>query len=395
MQGSRIRFIASAGCKCSSRPFGSGSPSRLRASKWNPHPAALTLIVLAATIAAAQETPKTQPALSPRQIILPPTAVAGAQATLAVLDSQGRLLPDVTVELSGGHKVTTDPTGRALFVAPDKLGTLTAKVSGLPLTASTPVVAPDAPIAEGSSAPGARAAKVRSYPHVLALHDRFTVEGSGFRGMADLNRVFLGDKQCLVLAASPRAVVILPGPSVPVGAVDLRIRVDEREVGQLPVSVVLLEISGPAEAVNAGGTGKLTLRAYGTMERLSVEVRNGSPEVVQLPKGNVQRLDTSGGEPNLAPVEVKFVTAGNYLVSARFISAEDGQPDLEQARKRLIAAREIASGNWSARIDLVLLKLDSAPQDLGEIRAELKSMLDDKPVPSLASLLDSAWRELR
>jgi hypothetical protein len=355
----------------------------------------LAFALLVPAIAGAQESPKTQPSLSPRQIILPPVAVAGAQGTLAVLDSQGRLLPEIIVELSGSQKVTTDATGRALFVAPDKPGTLTAKVSGLPVTASTPVRAPDGPIADGASPDVPQTAKVRVYPHVLAIHDRFTVEGSGFRGMADLNRVFLGDKQCLVLAASPHALVILPGPSVPVGAVDLRIRVDEREVGQLPVATVLLEINGPAEAVNAGGAGKLILRAYGTTQRLAVEVRNGSPEVVQLAKGNVQRLDTSGGEPNIAPIDVKFVTAGNYLVSARFISAEADQPDLEQARKRLIEARQIATGNWAARIDLVLLKLDSAPQDLEQIRAELKSMLDDKPPAPLASLLDSAWRELR
>ena len=41
---------------------------------------------------------------APRLIILPPKVVAGAQATLAVLDSQGRLLPNITVELSGGQK---------------------------------------------------------------------------------------------------------------------------------------------------------------------------------------------------------------------------------------------------------------------------------------------------
>jgi hypothetical protein len=31
---------------------------------------------------------------------------------------------------------------------------------------------------------------------------------------------------------------------------------------------------------------------------------------------------------------------------------------------------------------------------LPQIRAELKSMLDDNPAAPLASLLDSAWREL-
>jgi hypothetical protein len=91
---------------------------------------------------------------------------------------------------------------------------------------------------------------------------------------------------------------------------------------------------------------------------------------------------------------VKFVTGGNYSVSARLISADASQPDLESARRRLSEARKIASGDWPARIDQVLLKFDQAPRDLPRIRAELRSMLDDKPAAPLASLLDSAWREL-
>jgi hypothetical protein len=43
--------------------------------------------------------------------------------------------------------------------------------------------------------------------------------------------------------------------------------------------------------------------------------------VIQLAKGNVQRLKTSGGEENSAPVDVKFETGGNYSVSARLLSA--------------------------------------------------------------------------
>jgi hypothetical protein len=35
----------------------------------------------------------------------------------------------------------------------------------------------------------------------------------------------------------------------------------------------------------------------------------------------VQRVKTSGGDQNIAPVEVQFVTDGNYLVLARLISA--------------------------------------------------------------------------
>jgi hypothetical protein len=85
---------------------------------------------------------------------------------------------------------------------------------------------------------------------------------------------------------------------------------------------VLLEFSGPAEAVNAGSSGKLILHAHGTTSPLLLEVRNGSPGVIHLSKGNVQRLKTSGGDENIAPVEVKFVTGGSYLVTARLISAD-------------------------------------------------------------------------
>jgi hypothetical protein len=188
--------------------------------------------------------------------------------------------------------------------------------------------------------------------------------------------------------------VALPGPLVPVGDVNLHVTVAGIDAGLFPVSTVLLEFSGPTDAVNAGSIGKLVVRAHGTTEPLLLEVRNGSPGVIQLSKGNVQRLKTSGGDQNIAPVEVKFVKDGNYSVSARLISPAASLPDLELARKRLTEARKIASGDWSMRIDQVLLKIDQGPRDLPQIRAELRSMLNDKPTASLASLLNSAWREL-
>src|ERR1700719_1195128 len=101
-----------------------------------------TLFVLAAAfpvIAGAQQVLRVQVA-APRTIVLPQTTIAGAPATLAVLDSAGRMLPDVAVELSGGQKVTTDSTGRALFVVPGEPGVLTAQVPGHNVSASAPIV---------------------------------------------------------------------------------------------------------------------------------------------------------------------------------------------------------------------------------------------------------------
>src|ERR1700676_4632817 len=85
----------------------------------------LALIVFLAAsctrFAGTQQLPKA-PAPAGRTIILPQKMVAGAAATLAVLDSAGRLAPNVVVELSTGRKVTTDVTGRALLVAPGEAG---------------------------------------------------------------------------------------------------------------------------------------------------------------------------------------------------------------------------------------------------------------------------------
>jgi hypothetical protein len=352
------------------------------------------LVGVCSALTAAQPPPKAHASPPPRQIILPPRVVAGTQATLAVLDSQGRLLPNVAVELAGGQKVTTDVTGRALFEVTNQPGTMVAKISGRGISASATVLASEDSGLHSASEGTTREVNVISYPHVVALHDRFSLEGSGFRGAADSNHVYLNGDPCLILASSPVSLVALPGPRVPVGDVNLHVTVAGIDAGQFPVSAVLLEFSGPADAVNAGSTGKLVVRAHGTTESIILEIRNGSPGVIQLSKGNVQHLKTSGGDQNIAPVEVKFVKGGNYSVSARLISSAASLPDLELARKRLTEARKIASGDWSTRIDRVLLKIDQGPRELPQIRAELRTMLDDKPAASLASLLNSAWREL-
>jgi hypothetical protein len=312
---------------------------------------AFTLLVGAcAVLAAAQQSPKSHASPIPRLIILPPKVVAGAQATLAVLDSQGRLLPNVAVELSGGQKVTTDVTGRALFKATDQPGPLAAKISGRAISASATVVPSEDSVPQVAAGGPQGGATVVFYPHFVEIHDRFTLGGSGFRGAADSNHVYLNGDPCLVVASSPVSLVALPGPRVPIGEINLHVTVGGIDAGQYPVSAVLLEFSGPSEAVNAGSSGELILHAHGTTEPLILEVRNGSPGVIQLSKGNVQRLKTSGGGENIAPVEVKFVTGGNYSVSARLISTDAVLSDLELNKKRLTEPRKIASGVWPARI---------------------------------------------
>jgi hypothetical protein len=252
---------------------------------------------------------------------------------LAVLDGQGRLLADVTVELSDGQKIATDETGRALFRGPEQLGALTARAANSEISAMAMVIAPGRSGVPETAAAQPGTIHVASYPKVLAIHDRFALEGSGFQGIADSNHIFLNGDPCLIVASSPVSLVALPGLNAPVGDVTLRVAVGGMEAGQFRVSAVLLDFSGPAEATNAGSNGTLTLHAHGTTEPLLVEIRNGSPGVIQLSRGNVQRVKTSGGGDNIAPVDVKFVSLGNYLVSARLVSPEVGTPDPRSAQK--------------------------------------------------------------
>jgi hypothetical protein len=290
-----------------------------------------------AALAGAQESSKLQ-AAAPRTIILPQRVVAGTPTTLAVLDVNGHLSSDVSVELSSGQKISTDATGRALFVAPSDAGALTARISGQETTAVTDVVvSPDsAPPASVEGSPGVVRSEL-SFPRFLTLHDRFTIDGKGFNGRADSNRVRLADQACLIVAASPVSLVVLPGLHIPIGMIALHVNGDGHDLGAFPVTAVLLEFIGPNQAPNAGAQSKLTLRVRGTNERLEVEVRNGSPEIIQFIHGNVQRLRTSGGEQNIAQVDMKLLAAGNYVVTARLIYAGPVSPDMGAIRNGVSA----------------------------------------------------------
>src|SRR5579859_2761173 len=78
--------------------------------------ASALLLAFSISPAIAQKTP---PPLG-RTLLVPHTVVSGERATLAVLDSRGRLAPAVNVIFSNGDHFTTDATGRVVFVAPQR-----------------------------------------------------------------------------------------------------------------------------------------------------------------------------------------------------------------------------------------------------------------------------------
>src|SRR3984885_3312125 len=91
-----------------------------------------------------------------RILLLPRKIVSGEHATLAVLDVNGRLTPGGRVNFSDGDRVTTDATGRALFVAPLNPGVISAALSGHPGRIYTTILSPleaSSPAIEISAAP--------------------------------------------------------------------------------------------------------------------------------------------------------------------------------------------------------------------------------------------------
>jgi hypothetical protein len=339
----------------------------------------------AAPAGAAAYVPEAAPGDS---IVLPPTLIAGEQATLAVLDEFGALVASAPVQVAG-RELLTDSTGRVLFAAPDNPGVLTARLRGRDEQFSADVIAGGAQPASGA---GAITPPLR-FPAVIARDDRFEIDGTGFRGDAERDRVLIGGQPALVLAASPVSLVLLPNPRTPAGPAQLNIDAAGQTFVGSPMVVVSLDISGPSEALAAGRRTALLLRVTGTSAPLVVEVRNAAPGVIRLAEGDLQRVETSGGANNIATIEFTALKAGDYSLTARVIPGAS-LPDIAAGRKALLDARKVANGKWRRRIDVVLRGLETNPQDVARYRDEIASWSAERPPANLAQLFTQAQTAL-
>jgi hypothetical protein len=322
----------------------------------------------------------------PAEIILPSRLVAGQPATLAVADADGRLAANVVVEFSGGGRVTTDSTGRAIFKAPAATGVLIAQVPGTRAAGSATVVAPPQGLPHG--------VQITSAPRRILAHDRFAVSGSGFRGEAEANRASVAGRPALVLAASPVSVVLAPAPDLPPGPGEISVSAGGASLASVPVRVLALTLEPEKETLAPREKARLRVRVRGGSERLEVEIRNLAPEVVKLRGGEMRRMLTSGGEKNMAELEIEGRRAGEFAFRARLVPPPAGQPDTESAREQLLAARAVAPKEWHPRVDRVLRRLESGPGNAGRVQIELEKLLAQNPPGEFGILLEAAWRIL-
>jgi hypothetical protein len=293
---------------------------------------ALALVACAAKMHAGQAAAPQEPATAaPSTIVLPPKMVAGERGTLAVLDSAGRLVSGAAVDISGGGQIQTDAAGRGTFVAPKQPGVMTASLADNATFTTAIVPAPPQPAQQPpGTAPAASTAQADLswivFPQMIALGDRLTLEGAGFRGDAQLDNVFLGDQPALVLAASSIALVALPNPHTVLGKTQLSVEAGGHSLVRALVTVVALDVAGPTKPLSAGKNGILAVEVNGTDEPVAIEVRNLSPDVVRLPRGNVAEVKTSGGKTNVAKIELSGIKTGDYAVSAHLVAPGAGAP---------------------------------------------------------------------
>ena len=278
-----------------------------------PPPFALRCLSLVLTLAPIFfSTCAQQPPPSGRILLLPRTIVSGDRATLAVLDVNGRLRPGATVVFSNGDRLTTDATGRALFVAPLNPGVIFGSIVGREGRVPVTILSPD------QSA--ATAIDVATIPKFASLTDRFEITGRGYCGGADANQITISGEPAFVLASSPTSLVVLPPPELEPGRASVDISCANRYGPPLEVVFVALNLEADSSPLLPGVHRQLSVHVRGTTSKITLEATNLAPDIAELAGGNPLRVSSSGGEENVAQFEVVGRKRGSFLVSIRLLS---------------------------------------------------------------------------
>ena len=270
---------------------------------------ALAVLCAVAGACRAQQAPAASGA---RILLLPRKIVAGERSTLAVLDVHGRLTPGVTVVFSNGDKVTTDTTGRALFVAPLNPGVIFASLEGR-AGRVTSVILSLVEVPSGSQ-------EVILAPRAATVSDRFEIAGHGFCGDADANKVSIGGVPGLVLASSPAYLAVLPPTDMDPGPARVEVSCGTRKAAAFTVVFVSLELDASGAALAPGEHRELKVRVRGSTAKINLEARNLAPDVAALQGGTTVRAASSGGADNVARFALLGKQHGSFLISIRLVA---------------------------------------------------------------------------
>ena len=313
------------------------------------------------------------------RIVLPARVVAGQRGTLAVLGVDGRLAPNVTIELGSGQRVTTDATGRALFAAPSTGGVLVAKASGVSAAALVDSTGP-----EDTATP-----ESLSLATVASLREPFSICGRRFRPDADLNHVRLNGEPALVMASSPECLAVLPNAKTAPGMAKISVQTPSGQWTS-QVTLVSLEPQFPRPALVPGEKGHLFVNLLGSDQPLRVAVGNQTPGVLRFVKGDAQELTTTGGAQNFASVEVEAIQSGDFSLGAQLLPP----PDEDAAQRYLEAAVSLADKAVQRDLDRLSKELGRHPRNLDQLRRSLNSILAETTAGDFRILVAAARTSL-
>jgi hypothetical protein len=341
-------------------------------------------LLIAALLLPFSAIPQSATAVKAVTIVLPPKVVAGRPATLAVLGVDGRLAPNVTVDMGSNLRVTTDRTGRALFVVPASGSALIAKASGI-----TAVALIDAP--RISPAPASAA----TVTPVAGLHDPFAFCVTGLSGDADANLVKINGEFALVLAASPECLVALAPPKAAPGPAKASVEVSPTQATPMTsasgsLTLVSLEFAPPTPPLQPGKKSRFAVNVRGSDQPLRLVIENDSPGVLAFTRGDAQELRTTGGMHNSAEFELQATRSGDFKFHARVLPVTDATT----AVRYLQAAAAIAPTNLQSSMRSLADRLAQHPNESEKIRAHLESFIAATDSGDFRSLLEAAHSAL-
>jgi hypothetical protein len=309
-------------------------------------------------------------------IVLPPRLMAAHPATLAVFGPQGKLAPDVRVDLSDGESIQTDGTGRARFTAPANATFLLARAEGT--TAATLI----------DPASGASEQSV-SVPPVVSLRESFWLCGPGLQGDASADHVSINGHASLVVAASPECLAVLAPPGSPPGKAAITVSAPG-ENWSASATFVAPQFEAPHPTLLPEHKGRITIRVHGSGAKLDLVVENTSPDVLRFLRGDVEEVRTSGGANNSAWIAVQAIRSGDFSFRARIIPA----PAPEIAARYLLAAAPYGEPKKRREVNKLAGRLAHPPHNIDSERRELVSILNQSAPGDFRTLLSAAYSAL-
>lgn len=246
-------------------------------------------------------------------VVTPDKAQAGQLITVSVVNA--RLVPESGVDVDfNGTILTTGSRGQVQYLVPEDSTpgpTLKVSITGRQL-ATTKIIH----ILQPLSTPGqAQPPRVDRVTANASKFDTVTIQGHNFNGQAgNLSVTIDGKWEAQILSISPLELKILVPEDVPAGQHSVIVTNSGMKSNGAIFSLISLQVAPDARPGQV--PTKLIVRALGTAKPVAVHLRNNTPNIITIVRGNDLRIKTPGGKDNSIAVGVRLKQRGNYNIQA-------------------------------------------------------------------------------